>query len=164
MSPDITISGIPASGTDSPKTMVFKVFKALGIPELAVDMLSVRSLTRRDVSAIGDRQRRPSVGSSTVSFVVTLKSISIRGHVIFNKRQKGNLTVRQVLSLDQPGSIFVREFLPSAIHGLLRRTEAVAAERRFKYVWVRSGEICVRKLNGSDIIIVITASDLEEPE
>ena len=59
VSPDKTISGIPASGTESPKTMVLKVFVALGIPELAVDVLSVRSLTRSDLSAIGDRQRRP---------------------------------------------------------------------------------------------------------
>ena len=164
VSPDITISGIPASVTDSPKTMVLKVFETLGIPELAVDVLSVRSLTRRDVSAVGDRQRRPSVGSATVSFVVTLKSISVRDHVILKKRQKGNLTVRQVLALDQPGSIFVREFLPSAIYGLLRRTKAVAAERGFKYVWVRSGEICVGKLNGSDIIIVRSDSDLKKLE
>ena len=62
-SPDITISGIPPFVTDSPKTMVIKVFEVLGIPELAVDVLSVRSLTGKDVSAIGDRQRRPSVGS-----------------------------------------------------------------------------------------------------
>ena len=164
MSPDITISGIPASVTDSPKTMVLKVFEALGIPELAVDVLSVRSLTKRDVSAVGDRQRRPSVGGATVSFVVTLKSISVRDHVILRKRQKGNLTVRQVLALDQPGSIFVREFLPSEIYGLLRRTKAVAAARGFKYVWVRSGEICVRKLNGSDIVIVRSDSDLEKLE
>ena len=38
--------------------------------------------------------------------------------------------------------------------------KAVAAERRFKYVWVRSGEIYVHKLNGSDIIIVNSDSDL----
>ena len=140
--------------------MVLKVFEALGIPELAVDVLSVHSLTRRDVSAVGDRQRRPSVGSATVSFVVTLKSISVRDHDVLKKRQKGNLTVRQV----QPGSIFVREFSPSAIYGLLRRTKAVAAERGFKYVWVRSGEICVGKLNGSDIIIVRSDSDLKKLE
>ena len=41
VSPDITISGIPASVTDSPKTMVLKVFEALGIRELAVDVFSI---------------------------------------------------------------------------------------------------------------------------
>ena len=72
--------GLNDDVTDSPKTMVLMVFEALEIPELDVDLLSVRSLTRKDVSAIGDRQRRPSVGSSTVSFVVTLKSISVSCH------------------------------------------------------------------------------------
>ena len=73
-----------------------------------------------------------------MSFVVTLKSISVLNHVISRKREKGTLAVRQVLALDQPGSIFVRKFLPSAIYGLLRRTKAVAAERGFSHVWVRS--------------------------
>ena len=59
-------------------------------------MLSVRSLTKRDVSAVGDRQRRPSVGGATVSFVVTLKSISVRDHFILKKRQKGNLSGRSL--------------------------------------------------------------------
>ena len=56
-----------------------------------------------------------------VSSVVTLKSISVRDHVISKKREKGNLTVRKVLALDQPGNFFVREFLLSATYGLLWR-------------------------------------------
>ena len=97
-----------------------------------------------------------------MSFVVTLKSISVRDHVISKKREKGNSTVRQVLALDEPGSICVRSFLPSAIHSLLHRTKTVAAQREFKYVWMRSGEICVRKLNESDIIRVRSDSDLKK--
>ena len=138
VSPDITISGIPAAITDSPRTMVLRLFEALQIPELAVDVLSIRSLTKRDVSAVGDH--RSTVGSSSMSFVVTLKSSRIDDHVISKKREKRNLTVKLVLALDQPGSIFVRELLPSAVYGLLCRTKAVAAKQRYKYVWVKSGE------------------------
>ena len=87
-------------------------------------------------------------------FVVTLKSINIHDHVISQKGEKGNVTVKQILALDQPGSIFVREFLPSAIYGFLRRTKTVAAKPGYKYVWVKPGENCVRKLNGSDIVVV----------
>ena len=112
-SPDITISGIPASATDSPRTMVLKVFEALGIPELAVDVLEIRSLAEGNASMIGDPQRRSAAAGSTLSFIVTLKSSGIRDHIISRKRAKGNLTVNQVFALDQPGSVFVREFLPS---------------------------------------------------
>ena len=94
-SPDIIISGIPASITYSPRTTVLRILEALWIPELAVDVLDVRSRSRKDVSAIGDHQRRSAV------FIVTLKSFSIH-HVIYKKYKKGNLTVEQVLALDQP--------------------------------------------------------------
>ena len=140
-SPDVTISGIPASVTDPPRTMVLKVFEALGIPELAVDVLEIRSLTRGNGSTIGDPQRRSAAAGSTLSFIVTVKSPGIRDHIISRKRAKGNLTISQVFALDQPGSVFVREFLPSAVYGLLRRTKAAAARRGYKYVWVRAGEI-----------------------
>ena len=144
-SPDITISGIPASATNSPRTLVLKVFEALGIPELAVDVLKIHSLARGNGSMIGDPQRRSAAAGSTLSFIVTLKSSGIRDHIISRKRAKGNLTISQVFASDQPGSVFVREFLPSAVYGLLRRTKAAAARRGYKYVWVRAGKICVRK-------------------
>ena len=104
-SPDVTISGIPASVTDSPRTMVLKVFEALGIPELAVDVLEIRSLTKGNGSTIGDPQRRSAAAGSTLSFIVTLKSPGIRDHIISRKRAKGNLTISQVFALDQPGSV-----------------------------------------------------------
>ena len=155
-SPNVTISGIPASVTDSPRTMVLKVFEALGIPELAVDVLEIRSLIRGNGSTIGDPQRRSTAAGSTLSFIVTLKSPGIRDHIISKKRAEGNLTISQVFALDQPGSVFVRDFLPSAVYGLLRRTKAAAARRGYKYVWVRAGKICVRKSDG----VVSSSSDL----
>ena len=55
-SPDITISEIPASVTEFTRTMVLKVFETLRIPELAVDVLEIRSLAKGTGSVIGDRQ------------------------------------------------------------------------------------------------------------
>ena len=163
-SPAITISGIPASVTDSPRAMVLKVFEALGFPELAVDVLEIRSLTRGNGSPIGDPQRRSAAAGFTLSFIVTLKSPGIRDHIISRKRAKGNLTISQVFAFDQPGNVFVREFLPSAVYGLLHRTKAAAARRDYKYVWVRAGEICVRKSDGASIVVVRSDLDLERLE
>ena len=163
-SPDITDSGIPASATDSPRRLVLKVLEALGIPELAVDVLEIRSLARGNGSMIGDPQRRSAAAGSTLSFIVTLKSSGIHDHIISKKRAKGNLTIGQVFASDQPGSVFVREFLPSAVYGLLRRTKAAAAQRGYKYVCVRAGEICVRKSDGARIVVVRSDLDLERLE
>ena len=103
---------------------------------------------------IGDPQRCSAAAASTLSFIITLKSPGIRDHIISRKRAKGNLTISRVFALDQPGSVFVREFLPSAVYGLLRRTKAAAARRGYKYVWVRTGEICVCKTDGAGIVVV----------
>ena len=164
VSPDISISGIPASVTDSPRTMVLKVFKALAIPDLAEDVLDVRCLTKKDTSVIGDRQRPSATGGASLSFIVTLKSLSIRDHIISRKHQMKNLTINKVFAVDWPGEIFVHEFLPVAVYGCLRRTKVLAVQRGYKHVWVGSGEVCVRKLDGSDVVVIRSDEDLGKLE
>ena len=66
--------------------------------------------------------------------------------------------------MDQRGSVFVKEFLLSAVYGLLRRTKATAARRGYKYVWVWAGEICVRKSDGASIVVIRSDLDLERLE
>ena len=85
--------------------MVLKVFEALEIPELAVDVLDIHSLAKRDNSVIGNPQRRSVAPGSELSFIVTLISTSIRDHIISKKRAKGNLTVNQVFALDRPDRV-----------------------------------------------------------
>ena len=68
---DINILGISASVTDSLRTMVLKVFKALEIPKLAVDVLDIRSLAKKDSFVIVDRQRPSVADGSLLSFMVT---------------------------------------------------------------------------------------------
>ena len=127
VSPDISISGIPASVTDSSRTMVLEIFKALGIPEVAVDVLDVHCLTKKDSSVIGDRQRLSAVDGTSLSFIVNVKSLSIRDHIVSRKRQIKNLTINKVFAVDRPVKIFVSEFLPAAVYGFLRCTKVVAA-------------------------------------
>ena len=149
MSPDISISGITASVTDSPRTMVLKVFEAIGIPELAVVVLDVRCLTKKDSSVIGDRQRPSAANGSSLLFIVTLKSLSIRDHIVSGKHKKKNLTINKVFAVDRPGKIFVHEFLSAAV---------------YKHFCVEYGELCVRKLDGSVIVVMRSDLDLEKLE
>ena len=122
VSPDISISGIPASS----RTMVLEI-KALGIPEVAVDVLDVHCLTKKDSSVIGDRQRLSAADGTSLSFIVNVKSLSIRDHIVSRKRQIKNLTINKVFAVDRPVKIFVSEFLPAAVYGFLRCTKVVAA-------------------------------------
>ena len=119
VSPDISISWILASVMDFPRTMVLKVFEALRISRLAVDV--------KDSSVIAGNCQRPSAADGTsLSFIVNLKSLSIGDHIVSRKRQITNLTIYKVFEVNRPGKIFVREFLPAAVYGLLRRTKVVS--------------------------------------
>ena len=100
VSPDISISGIPASVTDYPRIMVLKVFEAFEISKLAVDVLDVRCLTKKDGSVIGDCQRPSAAGGTSLSFIITLKSLSIRDHIVSRKSQIKNLTINKVFAVN----------------------------------------------------------------
>ena len=95
---------------------------------------------------IGDRQRPSAAYVSSLSSIVTFKSLNIRDYII-SKKHKKNLTINQSFAVDQPGNIFAQEFLPAPVYSLL-------LQRDFKHVRVRSGAICVRKLDWSDIVVV----------
>ena len=79
--------------------------------------------------------------------------------------QGSRLIFNQAFAVDQPGKILMWEFLLAAVHvDLLRRIKAGAARRGYKHGWVRSGEVCVRKLDGSDIAVIGSDLDLEKLE
>ena len=62
--------------------------------------------------------------------------------------------------MDRPGKIFVRAFFPAAVYSLLHRTKVVAVRRGYKHVLARSGQVCVRKLDESDIVVIRSDLDL----
>ena len=107
----ITISGIPGSVTNSPKIMVLKVFEVLGILELAVDVRDVRNLAMKESSVTGRRQRPSIADGFSLSFIITLISLSICHYIISKKQEEKILTIRLVFALDQPGSVLVRQFV-----------------------------------------------------
>ena len=158
-SSDIIISGLPLSLTDTPRVMVQKVFIALGISHLDADILEVRVLVGKNGGAVGERRSTSPANTASKSLLVVLKSPRVRDFIMDKKREHKELTVREIFGLDQQGNVFVKEFLPASVYGLLRRTKAVAAHAGFKYVWTRSGVICVRKTNGSPVILIKSEAD-----
>ena len=62
-----------------------------------------------------------------------------------DKPEGCDLGVKEVFSYDVNLKIYVNEFLSSNMHALLTRTRAKAREIEYKYVWVRSGRIAVRR-------------------
>ena len=118
---ELTISGIPAIIADSPQKISEKVFGALGVPELIGDVLEIRSLEKKTSNKTNERQASgPSTSPTSPrtrlgrSYIVQLKSNAVKEFILSKKRIKKELTLKEVFDIDQRGSVFVNDFLPSS--------------------------------------------------
>ncbi|XP_046416032.1 uncharacterized protein LOC124177568 [Neodiprion fabricii] len=159
-SAQITIAGIPFTVTDNPLEVVTKVLTVLGVPELASDILDIRLITRRAPSS--QNPERVNTSEASKSFIVFFKSSQISSHIIRKKRSHGVLAVSDVFACDKRGNIFVNEFLHPNTYNLLRKTEKIASDRNWKYVWSREGQIYARKQDGSQLIRITSEADLDK--
>lgn len=156
-STELIIAGVPSVLPDAPLEVASKVFTALGVANLYSDILGVRKMSIKAVaSGSSDRVPRP----QTHSYVVSLKSAQVRDFIIGKKHAKRDLSVGAVFSTDSRAPVFVNEMLPAETYSLLGRTKAKARANGYKYVWVRSQRISVRRSDGSPIIPVTGDSDL----
>ncbi|KAK0072428.1 hypothetical protein PV326_000089, partial [Microctonus aethiopoides] len=74
----------------------------------------------------------------------------------------GELTIKQVFDAELNGKIFINEFLDSHSHDLYKRVKEIAHNKKFKYVWLKQGNIYVRMHDNSDRIHSRTLADLDE--
>ena len=81
--------------------------------------------------------------------------------MINHKRVKRDLGVKEVFSYDTCSKIYVNEFLSCNKYALLTRCRAKARELGYKYVWVRSAKIAVRRVEGKPIVHINTLHDIE---
>ncbi|XP_044584807.1 serine-rich adhesin for platelets-like [Cotesia glomerata] len=154
---ELVIAGIPNSVADnlSPSEIQSAVLNALELPHLVSDVLSVREFQNKS---------RPRQDKVNHSYLVDLKSSRVRDFIISSKRKSKNLLAKIVFPdyVDQnfKGAIYVNEFLLPEIYKLLLQTKEKAKLKKFKYVWVTSGQIFVKRDNGSEILKINCVSDL----
>ena len=162
---DLTVSGIPSTISDSPESVIKKVFVALGIEDMFGYVLSVRLMVGKSEAAVNpprDENSMKTTQLTRLSYIVALSSRAVWDHVVNRRRAKRTLTVKDVLELDIAGNIFVSEFLPSKVYALLRQIKVKAVEMHCKLVWVWRGRVCVRKDSGQPIIHIDTIDDLSK--
>lgn len=162
-STELVINGTPPSATDSPNVLVEKVFAALGTTKYFEDVLNVKSVVNNSLRAIARPSDAPGDDRpGHVRLIVTLRSTAVRDHIIQKKREKRDLLIKDVFGIDTPGQIYVNEYLPPEIYKLLKNVKAKAKQCGYKYVWVNSSRILVRKVEGAAPIRIETESDLDK--
>ena len=89
ISDNITISGVPFTIRDSPQIITERVFGALGVTEIAGDVLEIRSVNKK----VDSNARRASshMGAripTGKSFIIQLKSHGVKEYILNKKRAK----------------------------------------------------------------------------
>ncbi|XP_044593679.1 uncharacterized protein LOC123271424 [Cotesia glomerata] len=157
---ELVISGIPDSVANKmlPLEISSAVLNALDLPNLVSDILSTRKFENRN----GPRQDK--TRTRYHSFIVDLKSSRVRDFIISSKRKSKNLLAKTVfptcVEQNSGGTIYINEFLLPETHKLLLQTKEKAKSQNFKYVWVTSGQIFVKRDDGSEKFKVNCVSDL----
>lgn len=166
--PEIIVTGIPASTTVSHDTIIHRVLSHLSLAGLQSDILDIRKIRRNPTNNIPNAQPSDSSPRDTFSLIVKFKSVDIRNYVIDAKRRFGRLTVADIFSDEVPGAagntLYVNELLPSRIYALLKSAKLKARERNYKHVWSRNGTIFIRKSDNSQELPIFSEQDLTNLE
>ena len=71
-----------------------------------------------------------------------------------------DITVKEVITRNVIGNVYVNKFLLSSTYNLQIHTRVRAKDLSYKYTWVRSGKTAVRKTDDSPVISINTFDDL----
>lgn len=89
---------------------------------------------------------------------ITFRSISKRNEVIRSYRKIKNL----YLYNNNQCKIFINESLSPSRRRLFLKTKLFSKEMKYKYVWIRNGEIYMRKDDGSNRIVINQFTDFAD--
>lgn len=165
VSSELIVSGIPESAVSNltPSQISSSIFDVLKVPELKADILCIRKVDVKSESSISinsNVRNRPPLHT----FILKMKSLQVRDYIIDAKRKYKILLVKNVfidiVSNSFKGNIYVNEFLHPDAYKLLRASKSKAKSVKFKYVWVQSSSILVRKDDDSPKIRINSEYDL----
>lgn len=155
-SSELIISGIPAQLELEPKQMINQLLMSLKAETLITDVSDIRIVNAKNNSVQNDVNNH----RTKLSYIVKFKSVYVSRHVIDLKKRKGELTASEVSDCPLTSKIYVNEFLSPRIHSLYCKVKELAKTHKYKYVWVKNGNISVRKEDKSTVIVVRTDHDL----
>lgn len=154
---EIKVSGIPRACQVPLNDITTAIFKLLKVTNDLADVHSVYELKGRPQNAaVGGTQP-----ATSLMFCMRFKSVCVRDSVLKAKRAFGQLKLGQIISGGGEYVIELHEMLSPYVHKLRLAAKARANVAGYKYVWTRGDKVLVRKTDGSEVISIITNSDLE---
>jgi hypothetical protein len=144
----LVISGVP----ERPQEQLRDIFKQI------CDRLSVSI----DINDIEDISRMKSINQSNRAkmLFVKLKSMSHRNRIVAARRRKQSFFANEICDLLPKAPIYINEYVQPRTLQLLRDTKELAKQRKYRYVWIMNGNVCVRKDNISPTIKIFNSSEI----
>lgn len=95
--------------------------------------------------------------------VVKLTSQLLKNKIIEAKiKNKKSITTAIFDTSTTSKPIFINEAMTAKTRDLFTKAKVMKTEHKYKYLWIRNGNLMMRKDNGERIIFIKTASDLEK--
>lgn len=91
--------------------------------------------------------------------VVEFRSAATRNAVLQAKRKIKNLSSK-CINLNVDNIIFINECLTKIKYDLFKRAKEIKKSKHYKYLWLRNGNIMLRKCEGEEVKIINNLSDL----
>lgn len=151
MANEIEIMGMPEHGGENLVHIMLTTAQKIGVELNENDIDHVVRVGPRRVQA--PKYPRPVV----VRFVRRLK----RDQIVKSAKTRRGLTSEDIAE-GMPGRVFINERLTKSNRTLFRNARLRAAERGFRFCWVRNGSIYVRRAEGQPAIRVSSTHDLDE--
>ena len=106
-------------------------------------------------------EQQNSTTNSTYSIAVRVASRDALDTIIELKRDNKELKCSDVFSNQAlSGLIYINEILPPYKYQLYKRTRSLAKTKGYKFTWIQSGNIYVRREKTSDRILIFSENDL----
>lgn len=96
----------------------------------------------------------------TLRYIISFTSAAVRDVFINKKRSQKTIKLTEIFGDNTDGNLYPNEFLRAFTYNLLRETKILAAEKLYKFVWVKKRRIFVRKDNGHECFNIVSESDL----
>ncbi|XP_024875950.1 uncharacterized protein LOC112457257 [Temnothorax curvispinosus] len=151
---ELIVSGLPSTLSATPSEIAKNVFATLDVPNLSCHIVNTRLVKREPSSTV------PTVSSPSSSVIISLASSVVRDAVLSSKRSKGAIRQSDVCGGSSHRNVYVNELLPKSTFNLMQQVKRIAKDKSYKYVWVRDGQIHVRRTDGEPVININSDTDL----
>lgn len=107
------------------------------------------------------KPREPGCGPVVKSLVVAFQAKSKRDLVLETlKKEKVTLNTRNISAQNPPLQVFVNEYLTPYMKRLFYEAKKIKGDKNYKYLWVKNGQILLKKTTECRPMRLISLDDL----